>query len=96
MMASAVCLKKPHHIVTLRFIEVVKDHARYVTEVCHQLLPKQLPYILWLLRAHARISGVTILKMTSLKLQALVGESYYFKLVTPVRQGQSIYILCIY
>ena len=24
---GADCLKKPHHIVTLRFIEVVKDHA---------------------------------------------------------------------
>ena len=25
--AGAVSLKKPHHIVTLRFSEVVKDHA---------------------------------------------------------------------
>ena len=24
-------LKKPHHIVTLRFSEVVKDHANYKT-----------------------------------------------------------------
>ena len=27
MAAGAVCLKKPHHIVILRFSEVVKGHA---------------------------------------------------------------------
>ena len=27
MEADAFSLKKPHHIITLRFIEVVKDHA---------------------------------------------------------------------
>ena len=30
---GADCLKKPHHIVTLRFIEVVKDHANYLHHV---------------------------------------------------------------
>ena len=27
---GAESLKKPHHIVTLRFSEVVKDHAKYL------------------------------------------------------------------
>ena len=27
---GAECLKKPHHIVTLQFSEVVKDHANYI------------------------------------------------------------------
>ena len=27
---GAESLKKPHHIVTLRFSEVVKDHANYL------------------------------------------------------------------
>ena len=26
--AGAVSLKKPHHVITLRFSEVVKDHAK--------------------------------------------------------------------
>ena len=30
MSAGAVCLKKPHHIVTLQFSEVVKDHAKWM------------------------------------------------------------------
>ena len=29
MMACAVCLKKPHHIVILRFSEVLKGHANF-------------------------------------------------------------------
>ena len=29
MEAGAVSLKKPHHIITLRFSEAVKDHAIY-------------------------------------------------------------------
>ena len=30
MVAGAVSLKKPHHIVILRFSEIVKDHANDV------------------------------------------------------------------
>ena len=30
MAAGAVCLKKPHHIIILRFSEVVKGHANYL------------------------------------------------------------------
>ena len=26
----AICLKKPHHIITLQFSEVVKDHANHI------------------------------------------------------------------
>ena len=29
MVAGAISLKKPYHIITLRFSEVVKDHANY-------------------------------------------------------------------
>ena len=29
MAAGAVSLKKPHYIITLRFSEVVNDHAKY-------------------------------------------------------------------
>ena len=29
MAAGAVSLKNPHHIITLRFSEVVNDHANY-------------------------------------------------------------------
>ena len=32
MVAGAACLKKPHHIVLLRFSEVVKGHANYLTQ----------------------------------------------------------------
>ena len=28
---GAESLKKPHHIITLQFSEVVKDHAKYKT-----------------------------------------------------------------
>ena len=28
--ASDVSLKKPHHIITMRFSEVVNDHAKYL------------------------------------------------------------------
>ena len=30
MAAGAVSLKKPHHIITLRFSDVVKDRAKYL------------------------------------------------------------------
>ena len=37
---GADSLKKPHHIVTLRFSEVVKDHATYVvSSLCYIQLP---------------------------------------------------------
>ena len=39
MAAGAVSLKKPHHIITLRFSEVVNDHANYVK--LHDDLPCQ-------------------------------------------------------
>ena len=29
MAAGAVSLKKPHHIITLQFSEIVKGHAKY-------------------------------------------------------------------
>ena len=30
---GAVSLKKPHHIITLLFIEVAKDHANYSLKI---------------------------------------------------------------
>ena len=34
MAAGAVSLKKPHHIITLRFSEVVKDHDMVPNRPC--------------------------------------------------------------
>ena len=40
--AGAESLKKPHHIVNLRFSEVVKDHANYMNHDSHSV-----DFILW-------------------------------------------------
>lgn len=48
MVAGAVCLKKPHHIIILQFSEVVKGHAKYMV-VIGQVLGRDFPGI-WQVR----------------------------------------------
>ena len=43
MAAGAVSVKKPHHIITLRFSEVVNDHANYIVD-------RQMGTFFWIIK----------------------------------------------